>query len=194
MTNEDIKKFRRRAMKKNSKRKIRDYGVEILSAVIVGVLVTIVVSVFSSNLPFFEEQEDLVVLASPAILAESTAPTHRSAYIRAMLAQVLSHTSLAKMQIDQYYMSTGKLPKNIQDIGMSALDYQEFEVIDDFYITSKGGIRVALSSDFGNQKALVLQPKVSSSGAMIHWRCETNVEKEHLGIKTMPLCNYKADL
>ena len=194
MPNEDIKKFRRRSNKIKTRRKIQDYGVEIVSAVIVGVLVTIIVSTFSSNLPYLEEQEDQIIHASYDIPADYSQPTHRSAYIRAYLAQVLSHTSLVKTDINQYYMATGKLPENLQDMGISALDYQELEVIEDLYITPKGGIGVALSSDFGNQKVLILQAKISSSGSMIHWRCETNIEKKHLGFQKTAMCNYKEEL
>ena len=194
MANEDIKKFRRRASKQNVRRNIRDYSIEIISAVIVGLLVTILVSYFSSNLPFLEDQPEQIAATSYVIPAESSQPTNRSMYMRAKLSQVLSHTSIAKIYITEYVMATGEPPKNIEDIGLSSTEFEEVEEIKLLYLTAEGGVGVVLSDDFGDNKLLVLQPKVSKGGSTITWRCETNVEKEYLGIPKMALCKHNASL
>jgi hypothetical protein len=172
------------------------YTKEIVSAVIIGVAVTVfsatIMNYFSSSTDTDETlmgTEEPLKVNPPQL--ETTQATNRIYFIKANLASVLAAVSPLKMQIMMYYQETGELPKNPGDIELSAFDLAEHKQIESSYLTTEGAIGVQLSEIFGKDKYLEISPHSSKNGAFIKWNCHTNINKKYLGITKNRMCEYK---
>lgn len=204
-------------LKKRGLMLIRRYSIELFSAVLIGLIVTVMVAMFPKYSSFFIEGEDKIIIVPqyippygeqtygrndvgeqiPAYPQEysSTVPqsTNRRHYVRSMLSQVMSYMSGAKPGFSEYIMFYGKLPDKLADIGGSVEDLKEFDLIDDIFLTKEKGIGAHLSSGFGVNKMIALLPKLTASGSYIKWRCVTNVDEKYLKSSNKILCEYSND-
>ncbi len=162
---------------------------EILAAVVIGVIIT-VLSTIILNFIFPEvEQETSTVDFQPQMVMQE--PNHREYVVRAGLANVMVSLAPIKMQIQMYFQMTGEFPTKREDINLSKFDLEEHEHIDSSFLTDGGGIGVYLPKNFGDEKFLAIQPSTSKSGAFIKWTCITNIDEKYLGIPKMRMCEFK---
>jgi hypothetical protein len=154
---------------------------EILSAVAVGVLVTVI----SGSLLDGEDASNI----QPDFRQPDA--TYRNHFVRANLAQVVSALSPVKMAIAEYYGFSGKLPSDQSEIDLSIYDLLAYDLIEDAVLTAEGKIEIELSDDFGINKYLSMAPLVSEHGAHITWQCMTNIEKVHLGSSVTRFCEHQ---
>jgi len=173
---------------------IKSYSIELFSAISIGFLVTIMAAIFPKYFSFFDEVENQVVLIPQQTFVDTTQATSRHFYVRAMLSQVLSDITFTKIYFSEYVMATGQLPGDISDLGYSIDELKEYDYIEDSFLTKESGIGVLLSKDFGENKTLVLLPKISVSGSHIKWKCITNIDEKYLGIPKMAICEYRASI
>ncbi len=173
---------------------IKSYSIELFSAVSIGFLVTIMAAMFPKYFSFFDEVESHVVQAPQEAFIDTAQATNRHFYVRAMLSQVLSDITFTKIYFSEYVMATGKLPSDISDLGYSIDELKEYDYIEDSFLTKESGIGVLLSKDFGENKTLVLLPKISVSASHIKWKCITNIDEKYLGISKIAVCEYRAGL
>lgn len=177
--------------KRDIKRVFVTHSKEIISAVIVGVVVTVLSSYMNGYI--FQEVEsygyptDNYQIAQPQIDAN----TMRQYYIRANLAKVRASITPIRLMLTEYYMIHGQFPKNSEELDISRFDLEELEVIDRAYLTENGGVGVDLSQEFGNGKILSIEPKLSKHGARISWKCSTNVDEIYLGLSSNRICEPK---
>ncbi|MCJ8318380.1 MAG: pilin [Colwellia sp.] len=165
------------------------YSKEIIIAVIVGVMITVfsavILDYFSAEI---DMEEDAVYLQPPS---QVVTVNHRSYIVRAGLANVLASLTPLKMQIQMHFQMMGEFPTKKKDIAMSSFDLEEYDQINSSFMTEIGGIGVYLSEVFGNEKFLVLEPKISTNGSFIKWRCVTNVNEKYLGIPANRICDFQ---
>jgi len=173
---------------------IRNYSIELFSAVLIGFLVSVAASMFPQYFFFLNDTEEQVVFNTQHSISETAQSTNREFYVRAMLSNVLSGMVPTKMYFNQYIMATGELPKKASDVGSSISELQEIDYIEDSFLTKESGIGVLLSKEFGDNKILALLPEITPSGSRIKWKCKTNIDKKYLGIPKVAICKYSADL
>jgi len=130
----------------------------------------------------------------PSAGLTQTSETNRVYYVRAMLAQVVSQMTGAKMLFTEFYMVTGKMPSKFEDMEYALLDLQDSNLIKKANITKSGELVVLLSDDFGENKVVKLVSSTNRSGTNIKWVCETNLEPKFLGISQTAFCKYNQDL
>ena len=140
------------------------------------------------------EEPTSVMLLPLNVQHDGAQGTTRMYYIRAMLGQVIVQVNSAKYALSEYYMVTGKLASGTDSAGLSNLDLEEHDLIDDYYVSSKGGIGVVLSSVFGSDRLIVWEPKISTNGHILKWECESNVAEKYLGFSQPKFCKYNSGL
>ena len=165
---------------------------EVISAVVVGVLVTLISTViinryFSQPVPVIEP----ILLENTLAASQPNLQVAHESLMSAHLQQVIVYMQHAKLSIMQHYAMTGHLPKSTEEFDIARLDLSERELIDQAYLTETGGIGILLSSKFGEDKQLELQPSLSSNKAFLRWGCATNVEEKYLGPQAQPVCQYQ---
>lgn len=104
---------------------MKNYSIELFSAVLIGFLVTIMVAMFPKYFSFFDEVENHVVLVPQQTFVDTTQATNRHFYVRAILSQVLSDITFTKIYFSEYVMATGQLPGDISDLGYSIYELKE---------------------------------------------------------------------
>jgi hypothetical protein len=192
MTEESKQDNGTKRLRENSILKIAiSHSKEIISAVLIGVLVTVISTVIISF--YFGTGEDDLYNQEVQSSSQSVVQTNRALFIRTQISQVLIMLTIAKTHITEYYMATGELPNNSEDFNVSILDLSDSELIEDTFLTDDG-IGVLLASEFGTNKTLVIKAFPSKHGEYIKWRCETNVDEKFLGFGKSKLCEYNANL
>ena len=163
------------------------HSTEIISAVIVGVVVTVLTASFSDY--FLHDNEFVDDAGNHAELSfAADTQTMRHYFIRANLANIIANITAVKMIITEYYMFNGSLPKTREDLDLSIYDLEEVKGVDSIFLSEKGGITVDLSADFGSEKSLELNPAPSKNGFRLKWSCRTNLEERYLGVKNNRIC------
>ena len=168
------------------------HGKEIVIAIIVGVMITVLSGVildyFYSE---FEAEEEAIYVQSSS---QAVTANYRDYSVRAGLANVLAGLSPLKMQIQMHFHATGEFPTQKEDIAMSSFDLEEYDQITSSFMTETGGLGVYLAEVFGTEKVLILEPKLSKNRALIKWRCLTNVNEKYLGIPANRICEFQDGL
>lgn len=170
---------------------------EIVMAVVVGVIITVFSSIILNFIyPETELEPEAVNYYPPSQpqVEMVNQSIHRSYFIKASMANVMANLTPIKMQISMYYQMNGKFPKEGKEINLSSFDLNEHEQITSTYLTEAGGIAANLTSEFGDNKFLVLQPHTSKNGAFIKWGCFTNIDEKYLGISRAGSCEFKSRL
>lgn len=197
IANEVIAEYELKKSDEKSSSLLHDYRKVLIPAGIVFIFIIGIIfsRFFGSSQEQFQPVSPNTTVINTSAISDTSQITQRSYYIRSKLAQVLNDITMMKMYIGEYYMATGELLTNIDELGgITIEDFEENESIDKFFLTKNGGVGVSLSKDLGVDKSLILIPKVSKSGAMIKWRCETNVEQKYLGVPKAAFCICNPDL
>jgi len=192
----NIKSAEQNKVSKALPKKLLLHSKEVIAAVVIGVIITVLSTVILDNYyPETELEEKFVLIESLSQSQIGVAePSHRNYLIRAGLANVLASISPVKMQIQMHFQMMGEFPTKQEDINISAFDLDEHEQIKSSFMTKEGGVGVYLANTFGDEKYLVLQPNASKSGAFIKWRCLTNVDEKYLGIPKSRLCEFQENM
>lgn len=168
---------------------------EILSAVVIGVLVTLI-STAIMNGYFYQESSDgeVLITENGSVNTIEIQASQREYFIRANLVQVMALLGGAKIHLVEHFMVTGKLPVSAKEFDISILDLDEYDQIDSSFLVENGGVGVKLSSDFGEDRSLILIAIPSKNDAFLRWSCETNIDKRYLGIGKSKICEYRENL
>jgi hypothetical protein len=192
MTEEKTLDSQSEVITKSSVRKVAiSHSKEIVSAVVIGVVVTVISTfILNGGGNSAEENQYYEDIEQPS---QAMAQTNRAYFIRSQLSQVLSMVTLAKMNLTEYYMVEGTFPKTDKEFNVSHLDLNESDLIDDSYLI-KSGVGVSLSGKFGISKSLALIASPSKNGAYLKWRCETNIEPKFLGAGSSKICEFNSNV
>ncbi len=93
----------------------------------------------------------------------------------AKLSSVLSTLTLIKTISTEFYLSEGRWPNQLSDLGMTREQVRAEPFIDDMDVRD-GAIYADLSSNFGDGATIRLAAKEALGGAQINWVCEMNFE------------------
>jgi hypothetical protein len=169
--------------KKNKNMKLKSRGVlryskEIITAVVVGVLVTLISTYL---IDYFDDEPEPVSepLAAQQQIMNTGAGTQHI-YIRTMLGQVIGHFMPIKLYVSEYYMDVGNFPKSDKELDLSMFDLNEIKEIDHIGWNGPAAIKIELSHEFGKRKHLEFRASVSKNKSLIKWDCLTNIEKKYL--------------
>ncbi len=167
------------------------HGKEIVSAVVIGVIVTVISTVILNGRS--SSGEENLHYENIDHSQQAMAQTNRVYFIRSQLSQVLAMVSTVKMHLTEYYMMEGSFPKTSKDFNILHLDLNESDLIDESYLI-ESGVGVSLSQKFGEDKSLFLIASPSKNNAYLKWRCETNIEPKFLGMGSRTICEFNPEL
>lgn len=195
----DDKKPENKKAKKQIKLRIQKFTMfhskEILSAVVIGVLVTLISTAIMNGFFYRDEEEvEYYLTEQNQTTNNNINPSNRSYFIRANLAQAISAITPVKIALTEYYMSTGSFPTKNNEFEISIFDLHEHETIEKAYLTNQGGVGIHLSDIFGENKSLTIHPVATKNGTYLKWRCSTNIDKQYLGFGNSKICDHKEAL
>jgi hypothetical protein len=164
---------------------------EIVSAVVIGIIVTVVSTfILNGRWSLGEEFQHYDTIEQPS---QDITQTNRVVFVRSQLSQVLGMLSLAKITLTEYYMMEGVFPKTNKEFNVSHLDLNENDLIDDSFLI-EAGVGISLSEKFGVDKSLALIASPSKNGAFLKWHCETNIEPKFLGVGSRKICEFNSNV
>jgi hypothetical protein len=117
-------------------------------------------------------------------------PSFRDYYQRALLADRLGALFPFRIMLNEYYMVTGRFPRDEQEF-IAEFGEGSLAADEDFVrlsVLEHGGIRADLAPPFEAGAYVSLVPEVSKRGSMIKWQCGTNLPQSALGPRSAAPC------
>ena len=96
-----------------------------------------------------------------------------------MVARALVEISALKNHMLHYYQTEGNWPENLAALGISNSTFYASDTIDIVTFDSDGSIVAALKSTVGDDKILMLQPRIDDN-FIARWNCFSNLEQSEL--------------
>lgn len=105
------------------------------------------------------------------------------------LTQALGSVSAVKTSMKEYYLTQGKWPGTLKDLGFAARDMTT-DFITKTEVTPKGQISITLDDVFGENKEVWFYPKLEMGGTQMKWVCYANFPNSllHDKISDQQLC------
>ncbi|MET0051292.1 MAG: pilin [Candidatus Thiodiazotropha sp.] len=110
---------------------------------------------------------------------------------QASLSNVIAQLSPIKVAVQQYYVMNGAWPAQPGDMGFNQ-DNLKSSDINEVMMGDQGAIMVWLSERFGQEKRLVMAPRMVMDGTSMEWQCMANFPTSALSIGGVPLCQSRA--
>ena len=121
--------------------------------------------------------ELMIVIAIVAILVALAVPAYQDYTIRAKIAECVNAAAVPKLQISEYYETTGNFPANIDIAGMASQgDSQYCEVYTSYTGTgnTRGNFHIEINeADVGMAAGDTVRPLMTGtpSGGGVDWKC-----------------------
>ncbi len=136
-------------------------------------------------------------LGSPSMgnseyIAEGVEPaTADPLRFQASLSSVMAQLGPIRMAVQQYYMMNGTWPAEPKDMGFNQENLKSSD-INEVLMGDQGAIVVWLNERFGQEKRLVMAPRMVMDGTSMEWQCLANFPASSLTIGGVPLCQSRA--
>ncbi|MET0067763.1 MAG: pilin [Candidatus Thiodiazotropha sp.] len=109
---------------------------------------------------------------------------------QAGLSNVLGQLSPIKIAVQQYYMINGNWPESPAAMGFNENNLTSSDITG-ILMADEGAIVVGLSERFGNEKKLVLAPRLIMDGTSLEWQCQGNFPASALTLSGIPICQSR---
>lgn len=106
------------------------------------------------------------------------------------LVNVISLLTPIKFEMQQYYMMNGAWPEKPQDMGYNPDNLKSAD-IKEVLFGDGGAIVATLSNSFGNDKRVVLAPKLVMDGTSMEWQCMANFPAQSMMTAGMSMCESR---
>ena len=123
--------------------------------------------------------ELMIAVAVISILAAIAVPTYRDYTVRAKISEALNLAASAKISITEYYISEGRLPKNLDEAGLQSFNTHYVAAMDYTGEETEGRIVMTLSDNIGgdaNGKKISIETTPDDDGALLRWNCSPSAE------------------
>ncbi|MES9863547.1 MAG: pilin [Candidatus Thiodiazotropha sp. LLP2] len=107
------------------------------------------------------------------------------------LFNVISLLTPIKLEVQQFYMMNGAWPEKPQDMGYNPDNLKSAD-IKEVLFGDGGAIVATLSNNFGNDKRVVLAPKLVMDGTSLEWQCMANFPAQSMMTAGMTVCESRA--
>ncbi len=107
------------------------------------------------------------------------------------LIKVMEQLMPIKMAVQEYYMMNGGWPEQPQDMGFNQENLKSSD-INQVLMGEQGAIVVWLNEGFGQEKKLVLAPRMVMDGTSMEWQCQANFPASSLTQSGAPLCQSRS--
>lgn len=134
------------------------------------------------------QQQPSAQAAPQAIAMMNTAPDY-SRYMRSLeFTQVIVLLQPLKITMLEHYSMYDEWPSTFKQLHLNPDDMNDGKFVDQIKLGKDGLIFAFLSSTFGKDKYLSLQPKSIMGGMNIRWECVTNLSKKKINNQVFAEC------
>ena len=134
----------------------------------------------------FSLLELMIAVAIVGILSALAIPTYQDYTIRAKVGEAFSLASAAKFSVSEYYVSSGELPADADQAGISSVSGKYVRSLSYSKSGSVGQVIVTFGNNVGaevNGKKVVIEASIS--GNALHWACKSS-ENDGIDNKYLP--------
>lgn len=99
-------------------------------------------------------------------------------YKKAQFSQVFAIVSPVRLVVIEYYMTEGRFPISLKELGFDAKSFDTGALIENIQLSKMGEIHITLDANtFGKGKYLIYTPKDIMGGMNIQWSCSSNMAR-----------------
>ena len=127
----------------------------------------------STAMKGFSLIELMIAIAIIGILASIAIPAYQDYAIRAKISEAINLASAARISIAESYMSEGRLPKDLEEAGLSDISTRYVDGLSYQLQSNTGHIVLTLSEEVDeslSQKKIALSATVDEQN-LLQWQC-----------------------
>ena len=119
--------------------------------------------------------ELMIAIAIIGILASIAIPAYQDYAVRAKISEAINLASGAKISLAEHYMSEGRLPRDLNELGIGTIQTHYVDGLSYRLLDDTGYIILTLSDQVSKtlaQKKIMLSATIDDQ-AMLQWQCRS---------------------